>query len=200
MVVLALAATAAHAQEVKAAGHTGAATAANEDPPPIVLASRSTPEPRSSPLARSPGSPDSGDAGTTIREGTAATDYVISTYLEGGGPVVRTYQAPASGPQEEPENVWERAPYVRSITRCGRFYIFQVWSSSTDAWAIDRARLEGPKGAALQVVAVHSTVRDYLSINVIVAAAPPETKLSKVKLHLTGQDGRVAQPEARDLP
>jgi len=201
MVVLAVAATAAHAQEAKGGGSTDPATSDGEEGA-IMLAARTTPEPRSVPLARNAGAPDAGtDAGTMIRESTSTTDYVISTYLSGGLPAVRTYQEPAQGAQEAQGNAWEQAPYVKSITRCGQLYIFQVLSESTNAWAIDRVRLEGPKGEALRVIALHSsTVGDRRSVNVIVAEAPPGTKLSKLKLHLTGQDGRVAQPEARDLP
>jgi len=202
MVVLALAATVARAQEAKAASSSGEAAPAKAGEREIVLASRTTPEAHPPPLARSAGSRDAGaDAGTVGRETIFAPDAVIATYLEGGTPVVRSYQEPASEPQGTRDNSWEQAPFVRSITRCGRLYIFQVWSRSKDTWVVDRARLEGPKGETLQVNALHfNQVEGGWDINVIKAEAPPGTKFSKLKFHLTGQDGRVAQPEARELP
>lgn len=95
----------------------------------------------------------------------------------------------------------ERPPFVASVAHCGQRYIFQVKSSTRDAWIIKGARLEGPNGEVLRVIALtFDALQDRWSVNVIVADAPLGVKVSKLKLHLTGQDGRVAQPEARDLP
>lgn len=66
---------------------------------------------------------------------------------------------------------------------------------------IDRARLEGPKGEVLPVVALHfNDLKDDIGINVIVAEASPGPKRSKLNLHLVGRDGRVAQLEVREIP
>jgi hypothetical protein len=204
MVGLALAAAAAHAQERKGAEHADAAPAASEKPP-IVLASRSTPEPRSPQLGRSPSLRDGGvDAGTLTRESALAMAVdcsIVETFRGGGAPEVRTYQAPPREPRARQENAWDRAPYVAAVARCGRLYFFQILSQSRDAWVIDRARVEGPKGEALLANALpFNKLKEGFGVNVIAVEAPAGVKFSKLKFHLTGQDGRVAQPEARELP
>jgi len=197
MVVLAFAATVAHAQEAKGGGSTDPATSEGREGT-IMLVARATPAPSSAP-ARSTGSPD---AGSTIRESNSAADCsIVEIFLEGGTPVVRNYQVPSSESKELQGNAWVQPPYIKSVARCGQFYIFQIRSRSKKAWVIDRARLEGSKDELLSITALRfKGQKGGGSINVIVAEAPPGTKFSRLKLHLTGEDGRVAQPEARDLP
>jgi hypothetical protein len=99
---------------------------------------------------------------------------------------------------------WRQAPYVASVSHCGQVFVFQVQSRSQEAWVIRQARLEGPNGEVLQVEALLSKVlpvgQRHRTVNVIVARAPAGAKLSRLRLDLSGEDGRVAQTEAVDLP
>jgi hypothetical protein len=204
--------TAVSAQAQDARTSTGAAkeevvVSASREGHAIMLASRSTPEPNLSAPGRSmrSGSSDGGaDAGTLTKESASsriADCSFVETYLGGDAPAVRTYAVPLAVPTGPAGGAWKQAPYVRSVARCGQLYIFQVWSRSTEPWAIKNARLEGPRGETFQVNALRfNGVDDGWDINVIVAEAPQGAKPSELKLHMTGKDDRVAQPEVRDLP
>lgn len=203
IVVSALAALAAQAQEAvseqPASGASGAADQVNAKRP-VMLASRAAPSTTSDHAAVSIG--NGADAGTKPQEGApakvAASDCsVVETYLAGGTLAVRTYEAPP----DSRTSGWKRAPYVTSVTRCGRLYILQVMSVSQDTWVIRQARLEGPGGVVLPVEALHlGTGPAQRTVNVIVARASAGKKLLRLKLDLTGEDGRVAQAEVGDLP
>lgn len=117
--------------------------------------------------------------------------------------VTRDYEAPPRS-QATTSNGWQQIPYVKSVTRCGHLLVLLVESQSRDAWVIRQARLEGPDREVLQVTALRSNAIKYLkspiSVNVITAKAPPGSKLSRLKLDLSGEDGRVAQAEVGQLP
>jgi len=131
----------------------------------------------------------------------AADCSIVETFRTGGAPTVRTYQVPPPEIRTPRDNAWDRAPYVKAVARCGRLLIFQVVSHSKDAWVVDRATLEESRGETFQAnVLPFNTLEDGHSVNVIAAKVPAAVNFSKLKLHLVGKDGRVAEPEARDLP
>jgi hypothetical protein len=211
VLVSALAAVAAQAQDPvssKAEAEAGAAATVprKTDDHAVMLASRSAPVPSSVQLSANARSPSPGarsDAGTTTSATpTSASDCsIVESLLGGSAPDVRTYRPPSSGLASNSTS-WGKAPYVAAIAHCGDLYILQVRSHSRDAWVVQRARrLEGPDGAVLQVEALRSrTLRASWTVNVIVAKAAPGAKLSKLRLHLSGEDGRVVQVEAEDVP
>jgi len=205
IVVSALVALAAQAQQTEGAEiAVGTATVPQESAErPVMLASRTVPAALSG-NARKTAPGGAGDAGTKPGE-VAATEpagpdcSIVETFLGGLTPAIRKYQSPL--PDSREQMTEERPPYVAAVAHCGQLYIFQIKSSAKDAWVVQGARLESPKGELLQVNALRfSALQDDWSVNVIVAEARPRMKVSRLKLHLTGQDGRVAQLEARDLP
>ena len=211
IVVSALAALVAQAQQAQAAvPATSTSTAGDPENTerPVMLASRTSPGSTSEAAQTAP-LPESPDARTKPQV-TAVTGHAghhdcssVETYLGGGELAVRTYSAPPSS-EASGSKGWKRAPYVASVSHCGQVFVFQVMSRSQEAWVIRQARLEGPNGEVLQVEALLSKVlpvgRRHLTVNVIVARAPAGAKLSRLRLDLSGEDGRVAQTEAVDLP
>lgn len=189
VVVSALAAFSAQAQEAKGTKAAAAKPAsATEKVEPLVLAaSRTNP-------TTAEGSPAAKPPGTLVEPGDCS---VVEAFLDGTKLAVRTYQAPRAAPTDG----WQRAPFVAAVARCGRLYVLQVRSKSRDPWVIRQARVAAPGGVVLQVQALQSSARnDEATINVIVATAPQGAKLPTLKLDLAGEDGRVAQAEAGDLP
>src|ERR1043165_1504289 len=75
---------------------------------------------------------------------------VVDTYLAGGAPAVRTRQTSLAEREGTQIKIWAQSPYVNSITRCGRLYIFQLWSRTKEGWIVDGAGLDGPKGEVLR--------------------------------------------------
>jgi hypothetical protein len=207
IVVSALAALAAQAQQTQAtapAGNSNTGGVPENAERPVMLASRTSPDSTSgAPQTVAPG--ESPDAGTKPRNavatGTVRLDCSsVETYLGGGELTVRTYPAPDDS-EASATSGWKRAPYVASVSHCGQVFVFQVRSRSREAWVIRQARLEGPGGVVLRVEALYPGEHaDHRSVNVIVARAPVGAKLSRLKLDLSGEDGRVAQAEAVDLP
>jgi hypothetical protein len=207
VVMSALAALAAQAQQIQPAApaeSTNTAGVRENAERSVVLASRTSTGSTSG--ATQPAAPgESPDTATkprnTAATGTAGHDCSsVETYLGGGELTVRTYPAPPASEASGAKG-WKRAPYVASVSHCGQVFVFQVRSRSRDAWVIRQARLEGPNGELLQVDALFSReAPDRRSVNVIVARAPVGTRLSRLRLDLTGEDGRVAQAEVGDLP
>ena len=122
--------------------------------------------------------------------------------LDGAPPVVRTYAPPSSASAESKQNAWKQPPFVGAIERCDNLYLVQVVSESKAPWIVAQARVEGPDGEALEVHAFgfKELKGTRLVINVIVAEAPPGVRHPDLTLHLVGENGRVAQVEARDVP
>jgi len=208
IVVFTLAAFAAQAQETKGAepaASTVAGVQQEKVEQPLLLASRTAPATLTGPSGTA--SPAGGaNAGAKPAEGTAVepTDCRIAeTYLVLEKLVTRDYEAPIRS-QATSSNGWQQTPYVASVTRCGHLFVLQVVSLSRDVWVVRQARLEGPGREVLQTRALRSnavnTLKGPIAVNVITAKAPPGAKLSRLKLDLSGEDGRVAQVEVGDLP
>jgi hypothetical protein len=126
---------------------------------------------------------------------------IVETLLHSDVPAVRIYQPPRSAQTGPSNNAGERTPYVATVVRCGRLYIFQVRSRSKAPFVIGTARLEGPNGDILRVTALRSRKGGWSwDINIIVAEAPPGMEVPKIKLNLMSEDGRAAQLEAGGLP
>jgi hypothetical protein len=183
MMMLALAATVAHAQE--------SSEVSEATQPAVALASPPTPASQSSPLVPSAGS----SGGDGVR-------CLVDAYSTGGKPAIRDYQPPArsaaGGSETSP---WEQAPYVSSVTHCGRFYIVQVLSMSKDPWAIGHARVEDGHGNVLRVDDLSfNPLKGRFGVNVIVAEAPPGANVPTLTLDLMGTDGRVAQIVVKETP
>jgi hypothetical protein len=209
IVVSALAALAAQAQQAQIAVPATSTSTAGEPENterPVMLASRTSPGSTSAAAQTAPPA-ESPDAGMkpriTAATGPAGHDCSsVETYLGGGDLAVRTYSAPPNSEASGAKG-WKRAPYVASVSHCGQVFVFQVQSRSQEAWVIRQARLEGPNGEVLQVEALLSRelpAGQHRSVNVIVARAPVGAKLSRLRLDLSGEDGRVAQTDAVDLP
>lgn len=122
----------------------------------------------------------------------------VETLLHDHILAVRTYDVPPPKPGAQNDS-WDQAPYVKSVMHCGDLYIFVVLSRSKNPWVINRARVEGPAGV-LQVVRLGFRALQGWSNNIIMTEAPPDEALPSLELHLSGEDGRVARLEARDLP
>lgn len=207
IVVSALAAFAAQAQQTQAAApaeSTNTVGVPENAKPPVMLASRTSPGSTSG-AAQTVAPAEGPDVGTKPRN-TPATGSVrpdcssVETYLGGGQLTVRMYPAPSDS-EASGSKGWKKAPYVASVTHCGQVFVFQVRSQSREAWVIRQARLEGPNGEVLQVEALYpGELPDHRSVNVIVARVPVGVKLARLKLDLSGEDGRVAQAETGDLP
>jgi hypothetical protein len=199
VVVSALAAFAAQAQEGKSAESDAAksASAAEKIDRPVLVASRTNPPATTDarvPAPASGGNPAAKPPGMPVEPADCSA---IESFLDGTKLIVRAYQAPPTASA----NGWMRAPFVAAVARCGRLYILQVRSESRDPWVVRQARLATPGGVVLQVQALHSSERkDQRAVNVIVAKAPQGAKLPTLKLDLSGEDGRVAQAEVGDLP
>jgi len=199
IVVSTLVAFAAQAQQVQVAVPATSTSTASEPENagrPIMLASR-TSQGSASGATQTVAPDQSPGAGTKPRSADCSS---VETYLGGGQLTVRTYPAPPNSEASGAKG-WKRAPYVASVSHCGQLFVFQVKSQSREAWVIRQARLEGPNGELLQVDALRSgELPDHWSVSVIVARAPAGAKLSNLRLDLSGEDGRVAQAEVRDLP
>lgn len=126
---------------------------------------------------------------------------LVEAVLDGSALRVRTYDPPppARG-RGERRNIWIQGPYVALVARCGDLYVFRIESDPNDAWVIKGARLEDPNGVELQVNALRPRVGKKRDYNVIVAEAPPGVSLSRLTLHLTGANGRVAKLDEVALP
>lgn len=166
-----------------------------------MLASRTTP---TAPAARSPSAPVPGpnpDAGTKA-EDRSATDppdcSAVQAFLGVNRLSIRTYDPPPAKPTIASDRV--RAPYVAAVARCGPRIILQVQSRSPGAWSVRQAHLESPGGELLEIEALHSGKLNQWSVNVIVAKLPEGASITKLRLDMTGTDGRVAQAEVGDLP
>jgi len=199
VVVSALAAFAAQAQEGERTkvDRAKSGPASERVERPVLVASRTNPSVTTDTrvtASTSGGSPAAKPAGTPV----APTDCsVVETYLNGTDLAFRTYEEPRTAPTHG----WQRAPFVAAVARCGRLYILQVRSKSRDPWVIRQARVAAPGGVVLQVQALRSSeMKDQRAINVIVAKAPPGARLQTLTLDLSGEDGRVAQTEAGELP
>jgi len=201
LVVLALTATVAHAQDNSEIARNPGATA----PPGVdkVVASRSPVRRRDAGI----GTPDGGvDGGVAVKESTLALAgladcSVLESLLNNRAPAVRHFAAPPAQPAKDRYRGWGQAPHVRSVVRCGQRYFLQVHSQSADSWIVDHARVEGPQGETLQVAKPEFRQQVVAwDINVIVAEAPPGMKLSMLKVHMVGKDGRVAQTTVEALP
>jgi len=210
LVVLALTATVAHAQENSEIGRNPGATVSPGEGE-VVAARSLVPRPDAG-----AGTPDGGVDGVgAVKEPTMAPAgladcSVLESLLNDRAPAVRHYAAPPAPPSDDRRNEWDRAPYVGAVVRCGQRYFLQVHSQSTarmrdvlsaDSWIIDQARVEGPQGETLQVAKPEFRQQAFRwGINVIVAEAPPGTKLSMLKVHMVGKDGWVAQTTVEELP
>ena len=202
MVLFAFAATVAQAQEAKKAAEGAQRAVLREgQQPPSLPASRLALQPSAVPLSKKAGAPDGGaGAGSVAGEGTSdelAPCPAVWALLDDGTVGVRVYSPP---PPKQREDWTERPTYVSTAMRCGSRYIFQVKSRSTEPWAIEHARLEGPNGETLQVRSLSFKKGRDCDINIIVAEAPPGVAVASLKLDLTGPAGRVAKLEAGNLP
>jgi len=199
IVVSALAAFAAQAQEGKRTEVDAAqpASASEKVERPVLVASRTNPPATVDTRAAAPasgGEPKAQSAGTPAERADCSA---VESFLDGTELAVRTYEEPHAAPARG----WMRAPFVAAVARCGRLYILQVRSKSREPWVVRQARVAVPSGVVLHVEALRSgALPDERAFNVVVVRAPPGAKLSTLRLDLSGEDGRVAQAEAGNLP
>jgi len=206
MMVLAFATTVAQAQEATKAGKgTNRAAPSEGELRATVLTPPPVSGPRTAPLSRSTVSRAGGVAAGSM-SGKSAPDKRAdcsgyNALLNGAPPVVRTYAPPSLAPDPN-QNAWRQPPYVGAIERCDNLYLVQVVSRSMAPWIVSQARVEGPNGEALHVHAFGFKELEgkRRGINVIVAEAPPGVRHPNLTLHLVGENGRVAQVEARNVP
>jgi len=201
LVVLALTATVAHAQgNSEIARDPGATTLPGEG---TVVVSRSPVPGRDAGTGTPGGGVDTGAAVKAIGASTSplvADCSVSETLLSGQAPAVRYYAAPAR-PAKGQYREWGQAPHVQSIVRCDRRLYLQVYSQSADSWIIGHARVESPQGKTLPVAEPKYRQQGWAwDINLIAVEVPSGAKLFRLKLHMVGKDGRVAQTTVEDLP
>ena len=127
---------------------------------------------------------------------------VVEALLEDAVLASRIYKS-APKPSVGESSSWLSPPVVRRATHCGDRYIILVKSRSTEPWVLKAARLEGAGGKMLKVRGVRTRLgEEDWNYNLLVVEAPqgaePDYPLSKI--HLTGEDGRVALVEGVVLP
>jgi hypothetical protein len=123
---------------------------------------------------------------------------------------VRIYGPAEIAAQRSPEysaeqrKAWDDAPKVFKAGRCGQKYMIQIQSRSEEHWVIKEARLEGAGGEVLKVTGIRSRLGlDGWSVNLIVAVRTQriaEADHQLLRLHLMGEDGRVAILQEVALP
>jgi hypothetical protein len=177
------------------------------DQPQVVLASttpmgnRTTDLPRSAPSAQPGAGPGPGASSAQVAAPEAVDCSVARSMLEDAPLTTRAYRPPKPPPGFD--RTWREPPAVRRAAHCGDKYVIQVKSSSAEPWVLKAARLEGPNGTVLKVNAIQSRVDgDGWSFNVIMAEAPRGAggEYPLHRLHLIGEDGRVAVLDQVVLP
>jgi len=177
---------------------------ADGDQPPVMVASTGTPRGQPSLLSPSrPGAKADGGvqgAATPQDDAMAALDdfCAIELMLADADLVDRRYDP---GPAHMTAS-WAQVPAVTRATRCGHRYLIQVKSVSDAPWFLREARLEGPNGEVLKVYGILHRALGGWFVNGIIAEVPEGAgaDFSLSRLVLTGQDGRVAQPDGVLLP
>jgi hypothetical protein len=136
------------------------------------------------------------DQGTS----TAPADCSEEALLSDAPLAIRVYKA---SPPAHWGNFWKEPPAVSKATHCGSKYIIQVRSRSADPWVLKAARLEGAGGELLKVERVRSRLgEDGWTRNIITVEVPQGVgaDFPLLKLHLVGEDGRVALLDGVVLP
>lgn len=207
----ALVAVAAQAQDAQQSKNEGRIALAASDPsaggdqPKVLLASTT---PMADQGARiSPDDPAKHSSiGQNARaipdQGTSAApaDCSEEALLSDAPLAVRVYKTPLPGHLGK---LWKEPPAVSKATHCGSKYIIQVRSRSPDPWVLKAARLEGAGGELLKVERVRSRLgEDGWTRNIITVEVPQGVgaDFPLLKLHLVGEDGRVALLDGVVLP